>query len=90
MKIDCKGLKIGKLIENLAIKLRGLDSLSFDPTNLKNHLKNLETIEILNSNELKVTNKKYHFHSGYPGNFKSIFAKDLLIKNPRTLIKKAL
>lgn len=86
---DASKEKFGRLSSKTAVLLRGKHKIDFAP-----HLDNGDYVVIINSNNLKFTkgkdkNKIYYRFSGYPGGISAINLGDLIKKDSREVIKKA-
>lgn len=87
--IDAKNKILGRLATKVACYLTGKHKEIYTP-----HIDTGDYIIILNASKIKVTGnknikKKYYHHTGYIGGIKSILFKDMLIKNPKKIIKLA-
>lgn len=86
MVIDCKNKQVGYLAQEIARELMGHNRLVYNP-NLVDH----PGARVVNVGALKVNaKKKYYSHTGYPGGFRAEFAPQLLKRNPRLMLKKAI
>jgi len=88
-KIDASGKTIGRLASDIAIMLRGKNKPEFTP-----HLDMGDIVEVSNITKVnftgkKIDQKKYFRYSGYPGGLKDVKMKDLFVKNPGEVLKKA-
>ena len=88
--LDCTGLSYGKVLEQTATWIRGLDSLDYHTSHLIE--RGCPAVKLLNIDKVKPIDpfRKVFRHSGYASGFKVHFAKDLLQKNPIKLFKKSL
>jgi large subunit ribosomal protein L13 len=88
--IDAEGKTFGRLITEVATRLRGKDKPYFTP-----NVDCGDYVVIINASKAvfkgagKVANKEYHEHSGYFGGVKSVKMTDLLENNPEKLFKLA-
>lgn len=87
--IDGEGKTVGRLSTTIATILRGKDKPQFTP-----HADIGDFVIVVNADKVKFTGKKweqkkYYWHTGYPGGIKSITADDLLKKKPGEIIRKA-
>jgi large subunit ribosomal protein L13 len=87
--IDAQGQTLGRLCTKVASILRGKHKPSFTPNDDAG-----DNVIILNCGKIHLTGnkwsqKEYLRYSGYPGGQKSIIAKDLNIKNPKSMIETA-
>jgi large subunit ribosomal protein L13 len=88
--IDAEGKTFGRLITEVATRLRGKDKPYFTP-----NVDCGDYVVIVNASKAKingagkVANKEYFTHSGYFGSTKSVKMTELLEKNPEKLYKLA-
>ena len=87
--IDCEGKTVGRLSTKIATILRGKDKPQFTP-----HADIGDFVIVVNADKVKFTGKKweqkkYYWHTGYPGGIRSITAEDLAKKKPGEIIRKA-
>lgn len=87
--IDLEGQVLGRAAVRIAQLLTGkAKPLSGD------HLDNGDFVVVINASKFIVTGKKltdkiYYSHSGFPGGFKEIALQQLIDKDPRKVIEKA-
>lgn len=89
VKIDAKGLSLGRVASQTAKILQGKENPAYRP----NVVLPIQ-VKILNVSKIKIGEKKlkekyYYRHSGYPGGLKKINMEKLFQKNPSLVIKKA-
>lgn len=87
--IDGEGKTVGRISTKIAMILRGKDKPQFTP-----HADIGDFVIVVNADKVKFTGKKweqkkYYWHTGYPGGIKSITADDLMKKKPGEIIRKA-
>ncbi len=87
--IDGEGKTVGRVATKIAALLRGKEKPQFTP-----HADTGDFVIVVNADKLNFTGKKweqkkYYWHTGYPGGIKSITAEDLSKKHPEDIIKKA-
>ena len=87
--VDAKDKIFGRLITDIATKLRGKDKPSFTP-----HVDGGDFVVVINADKVKFTgnkliNKEYHTHSGYFGSTKSKKLNKMLDEKPEKLWKLA-
>jgi len=88
--IDAEGKTFGRLITEVATRLRGKDKPYYTP-----NVDCGDYVVIINASKAKfngagkVANKEYFTHSGYFGSTKSIKMTELLENNPEKLYKLA-
>ncbi len=87
--IDATDKVLGRLAEKVAVYLRGKHKPGFHPAS-----DNGDFIIVTNADKVKVTgrklkDKKYYWHTNYPGGIKDITLEKLLEKDSRQVIIKA-
>ncbi|MDR2906071.1 MAG: 50S ribosomal protein L13 [Helicobacteraceae bacterium] len=87
--IDAKDQPFGRLIGEIAVKLRGKHKPSFTP-----HIDCGDFVVVINASQVSLSkehklDKEYHRHTGWTGHVKSERTGDLLAKNPEKLFKLA-
>lgn len=87
--LDAKDVVLGKLAVQVASILRGKTKPEFTP-----HTDVGDFVVIVNADKVKLTGNKwdqktYYRHSGWVGGIKNVAAKDLLIKKPEEVIRRA-
>jgi large subunit ribosomal protein L13 len=87
--IDLQGKTLGREIPRISELLQGKHKINYVP-----YLDNGDFVVVINAKEVKVTGKKasqkeYQYYSGYPGGKKSVPYKEMMIKNPREVIRHA-
>lgn len=88
--IDAEGKTFGRLMTEIATRLRGKDKPYFTP-----NIDCGDFVVVINASKAivngngKVATKEYHRHTGYFGNVKSEKLTDLLANNPEKLFKLA-
>lgn len=87
--IDATDQELGRLASRVAIILRGKHKPDFTP-----HADCGDNVVIINAEKVKLTGKKfsdkrYVSHSGYPGGQKFESPADVMKKDPRKLIERA-
>ena len=87
--IDAQDVVLGRLAVQTANLLRGKHKPTFVP-----HMDMGDFVVVINAEKISVTGKKrtekmYHRHSGYPGGLRSIPIGELLEKDARKAIEKA-
>ena len=88
-KIDLKDQILGRVATQIAFHLMGKDKPLTSP-----NLDNGDFVIAINADAIKVTGRKldqklYQRHSGYPGGFKEIVLKELMLKDSRKVIEHA-
>lgn len=87
--IDVKDKTLGRVSVEIAHELMGKSKPNF--------VRNLDcgdNVVIINAKDIKVTGKKeeqklYQRHSGYPGGFKEETLKDLRVRRPEEIVRRA-
>ena len=88
--IDAQDKVLGRLASYVAGKLRGKYDPGYTPS-----VDTSDIIIIINADKIKVTGKKltdkvYHWYTGYPGGLRSIVLKDLLKKDATQVLHSAI
>ncbi|MBL4784706.1 MAG: 50S ribosomal protein L13 [Cohaesibacteraceae bacterium] len=89
--IDAEGLVVGRLAAIVATRLRGKHKPTFTP-----HMDCGDNVIIINAGKIKLTgkkyeNKKYYWHTGYPGGIKERTARAIIEgKFPERVMQKAI
>jgi large subunit ribosomal protein L13 len=76
--VDAEGLVLGRLASAIATRLRGKHKPMFTP-----HIDCGDHIIVINADKVRLTgnklaDKKYHYHTGYPGGIKTRTAGGIL------------
>lgn len=87
--IDLNGQTLGRIASRIAQLLMGKGKVLSG-----RHLDNGDYVVAVNAAKVAVTGKKlsdkiYYSHSGYPGNLKELTLSQLMAKDPRKVIEKA-
>jgi large subunit ribosomal protein L13 len=88
--IDAKGIVLGRLASLVAMRLRGKHKATFTP-----HMDMGDNVIIINADKVQMTGnkrleKKYFWHTGFPGGIKHRTAGQILEgKHPERVILKA-
>ena len=87
--VDARDKILGRLATRIATKLRGKDKPEFAP-----HMDMGDFVVVVNAQQVKVTGdkleqKKYYYHTGYPGGIKETSLDRMLQKKPEEVIRKA-
>ncbi|WP_040055877.1 50S ribosomal protein L13 [Candidatus Liberibacter americanus] len=88
--IDAKGLILGRLASQIAIRLRGKDKPTYTPS-----VDDGDNIVVINADKVafsgnKYEQKVYYRHTGYPGGIKKATAKEIIEgRYPIRVLKKA-
>ena len=88
-EFDASGLVLGRLATQIADILRGKGKPSFRP-----YLSMGDKVVVNNASKIvltckKLEQKKYYHHTGYLGHLKTITAKELIVKDPGDILKRA-
>ena len=88
--IDAADQAVGRVASKAAAIIRGKTKPIFTP-----HMDTGDNVIIINAGQVKLTgnkwgNKIYHHHTGYIGHLRSASAKQIMEKDPRELLKKAI
>lgn len=87
--VDATDVTLGRLASEIAQILKGKRKPQYTP-----HVDTGDFVIVVNAAAIKVTgkkldDKKYFRHSGYPGGLKSETLGDLLARDPRRVVEKA-
>jgi large subunit ribosomal protein L13 len=88
--IDAEGVVLGRLASLVAMRLRGKHKPSFTP-----HMDMGDNVVVINAEKVQLTgnkraDKRYYWHTGYPGGIKHRTAGQILEgKHPERVIEKA-
>ena len=88
--VDAEGLVVGRLATFVANRLRGKHKATFTP-----HVDDGDNVVIINAEKAvltgkKYTDKKYYWHTGYPGGIKERTARQIFEgRFPERVIEKA-
>lgn len=87
--VDANGKTLGRLASEIASRLRGKHKPSYTP-----HVDTGDYIVVINADKVAVTgkkaqDKKYYWHTGYPGGIKETNFTKLLDRNPEEVLYKA-
>ena len=88
--IDAEGVVLGRLATIVANRLRGKHKATFTP-----HMDMGDNVIVINADKVKLTgnkyaNKKYYWHTGYPGGIKERTARAILEgRFPERVVQKA-
>jgi large subunit ribosomal protein L13 len=88
--IDAEGVVLGRLATIVAMRLRGKHKPSFTP-----HMDMGDNVIVINAEKVQMTgnkraDKRYYWHTGYPGGIKHRTAGQILEgKHPERVIEKA-
>jgi large subunit ribosomal protein L13 len=88
--IDADGLVLGRLASVIATRLRGKHKASYTP-----HMDCGDNVVVINAEKVvltgnKMTDKVFHYHTGFPGGIKERFVGKLLTgKHPEKVLQKA-
>jgi len=87
--IDAEDQILGRLSSQVAFILRGKNKTNFTP-----HVDTGDNVVIINADKIKLTGnkvaeKEYVRHTGHPGGQRFTTPKQLFVKNPSEIIRKA-
>ncbi len=87
--IDASGEVLGRLSSRIAILLLGKHKIDWQPNNDCG-----DYVRVTNASKIRLTGKKmeqkeYKSFSGYPGGMKTRMAKDVFLRDPAWMIKRA-
>ena len=84
--VDAKGMVLGRLATQVANLLRGKNKPTFSP-----HLDMGDFVVVVNADAIemtgqKATDKRYYWHTGYPGGIKSVTYGELRENRPDRML----
>ena len=88
--IDAEGVVVGRLATIVANRLRGKHKATYTP-----HVDDGDNVIVINADKVvftgkKYTDKKYYWHTGYPGGIKERTARQLIEgRFPERVVEKA-
>ncbi|MTI17339.1 50S ribosomal protein L13 [Rhodobacteraceae bacterium RKSG542] len=88
--IDAEGVVVGRLASFIANRLRGKHKATFTP-----HIDDGDNVIVINADKVVLTgkkyeNKKYYWHTGYPGGIKERTARAIMEgRFPERVLEKA-
>ena len=87
--VDAEGLIVGRMCSKIAAVLRGKHKPDFTP-----HADNGDYVIVINADKirftgLKMDDKTYLRHTGFPGGQRATKAKELLVKKPTGIVEKS-
>lgn len=85
--IDANGQTLGRMCSHIANMLMGKTQAGYT-----RHHDTGDTVVVINASKVKLTgnkwaDKRYNYHTGYPGGIKTLYAKDLLANHPEWLVE---
>ena len=87
--IDAKGKVLGRLATEVSRILTGKNKPTYTPfTDTGDYVIIVNADQVVLTGK-KWTDKKYRYHTGYPGGLKEVAYKDLLKKHPTKLVELA-
>ncbi|RKY67278.1 MAG: 50S ribosomal protein L13 [Candidatus Latescibacterota bacterium] len=86
--VDAQGQVLGRLATKVAQILRGKHKVLYSP-----HLDVGDHVIVINADKIRVTGKKYaqkryYYHTGYPGGLRSVSFSKLLSEKPVRVLEK--
>lgn len=88
--VDAKGEVLGRLASRVAAILRGKHLPTFHPAvDPQTHVIILNADKIVFTGR-KLRQKKYHWHSGFPGGYKEATAEEMLRRKPTEVMRHAI
>ncbi len=87
--VDVAGMTLGRAVTQIAHILRGKHKPTFTP-----HVDSGDFVVVVNASKVALTGKKmqgklYHRHSLHPGGITTFTAEQLIARNPREVIERA-
>lgn len=88
--VDAAGMVLGRLSSQVAAILRGKHKPIFTP-----HVDTGDHVIIINADKVvltgnKLEQKKYRYHTGYPGGLREVSYRDMLQKKPEFTVYEAI
>ena len=88
--VDARNQTVGRVAQQIAQILRGKHKPTFNPSKDMG-----DTIVVINTEKVRFSadkwkTKLYRWHTGYPGGLKQRRAEEMLEKNPRQILHKAI
>ncbi len=88
--IDAKGKTFGRIVTEVATRLRGKDKPYYTPNiDCGDYVVIINASQAVFNGQGKIADKQYYTHSGYFGSTKSVKMTELLANNPEKLFKLA-
>lgn len=88
-KLDATNQILGRLATKVAVLLRGKDSPNFDPARIGNNKVTVFNTDKIRFSGKKLAQKLYRRHSGYHGGLKEKSLADLMVKDSRLALRRA-
>ncbi|UDF37223.1 UNVERIFIED_ORG: 50S ribosomal protein L13 [Shinella sp. XGS7] len=87
--IDATDKVLGRVASEVALRLRGKHKATFTP-----HVDDGDNVIVINADKVvftgkKYSDKKYYWHTGYPGGIYATKFKDMQAKHPGRALEKA-
>lgn len=87
--IDAEGQTLGRLASNIAKLIRGKHKTNYTP-----HVNCGDVVIVINAEKISLSgqkweNKTYIRHTGYPGGQRTATAREIMDKNPISLVERA-
>lgn len=88
-KIDASNQSLGRLASKIAQILRGKNDPKFQPYKLSGQRVLVQNVGKIKLTGRKMEQKKYYHYSGYPGGLREKKIKDIFLKNPGEVLRRA-
>lgn len=88
-KIDASNQSLGRLASKIAQILRGKNDPKFQPYKLSGQKVLVQNVGKIKFTGRKIEQKKYYHYSGYPGGLREKKIKDIFLKNPGEVLRRA-
>lgn len=88
-QIDAQGEMVGRLASRVAIILTGKRKTNYQPNVDQGDIVEISNVAGMKFSGKKLEQKKYYWHSGYPGGMKSKKVKDVLETRPGEVLRHA-
>src|SRR5690606_17372047 len=87
--VDAAGQTVGRVASDIAYVLRGKHMPNFTP-----HINMRTFVVVVNADQVvfsgdKLRQKRYYWHTGYPGGIRSLTAEQMLEKKPEEVLRRA-
>jgi len=87
--IDAAGKSLGRVARDITVLLRGKNSPTFAYNKDSDNIVEVTNTDLLKLTGNKLDQKKYYKHTGYVGNLKTKYLKDIMKEDSREAVKKA-
>ena len=88
-EIDATGQVLGRLATKIALILRGKNKVTYQPHIDAGDFVIISHVKHIKLTGNKITQKKYHHYSGYPGGLKTKKLSELIEQDPGEALRRA-